>query len=56
MSTDCRIFVLRNALMKVSGCVPDIICDINYTFSEVLKSVVSASLNVKVPLNFYAYV
>ena len=26
MSTDCRIFVLSNALMKVSGCVPDIIC------------------------------
>ena len=26
MSTDCRIFVLSNALMKVSGCVLDIIC------------------------------
>lgn len=26
------------------------------SFSEVLKSVASASLNVKVPLNFYAYV
>ena len=26
MSTDCRIFVLSNVLMKVSGCVPDIIC------------------------------
>ena len=24
MSTDCRIFVLSNSLMKVSGCVPDI--------------------------------
>ena len=26
MSTDCRIFVLSNALMKVLGCEPDIIC------------------------------
>ena len=26
MSTDCRMFVLSNALMKVSGCVPDLIC------------------------------
>ena len=26
MSSDCRIFVLSNALMKVSGCVPDVTC------------------------------
>ena len=26
MSTNCRIFVLSNALMPVSGCVSDIIC------------------------------
>ena len=26
MSTDCRMFLLSNALMKVSGCVPDLIC------------------------------
>ena len=35
MSTDCRIFVLSNALMKVSGCIPDIICIAQITWKIV---------------------
>ena len=26
VSSNCRIFLLANALVQVSGCVPDIIC------------------------------
>ena len=37
MSTDCRLFVLsmHDALMKVSGCVPDIICIAQITWETI---------------------
>ena len=35
MSTDCRIFLLSNVLMKVSDCVPDIICIAQITWETV---------------------
>ena len=38
MSTDRRIFVLSNALMKVSGCVPDIICIAQITWETVYNA------------------
>lgn len=35
MPTDCRIFVLSNALMNVSGCLPDIICITQITWKMI---------------------
>ena len=40
MLTDCRIFVLSNALMKVSGCVADLICIAQITW-EMINSALS---------------
>ena len=44
MSTDRRIFVLSNALMKVSGCVPDIICIAQITWETVYTQRIADSL------------
>ena len=41
ISTDCRIFVLSNALMKVSGCVPDIIC-----IAQITRETINNTLSI----------
>ena len=35
MFADCRIFVFRNTLKKVSGCVADIICIAQITYKMI---------------------
>ena len=51
MSTDCRIFMLSNALMKVSGYVSDIICIAQIT-RETINNAIPISLGLRICPDF----